>query len=252
MTPHRTHCTLQAHRPHPFLVRTIRGLRTALNVFIGLLAMLALPLLDLANAHAQTQTDSQSYTESFNTLKNGSYGDKARSTLTALSGQPLFNGQWVVSAGDPKVKVEDRDAFILFKKNDGFSFVMSLQQAADVSFSFDVRTSDEDKTRRYILGASGPDFSASSGVIAVRGVDDRQPSRRDSYRWDDLQAGTYTFSFEVLDDQLRLDNARFDALALPSVTAVPEPQGWAMLAAGLGAIGFLSRRRTSTAPRDLA
>ena len=45
MTPHRTHCTLQAHRPHPFLVRTIRGLRTALNVFIGLLAMLAMPVL---------------------------------------------------------------------------------------------------------------------------------------------------------------------------------------------------------------
>ncbi len=248
-----------SYRPHsPF--RLLASSIAAIRVLIGVLAMLALPLLDLASARAQglngslndSPSDSQSYAETFDSLSNGRYAQDAPRTLAALTGGTLFNGQWSVVDGEPRIAGNNANRYIRMEEDDTFSFVMALLQPADVTFSLDVRTPGRDDTSRYILRTSGPDTGLSSGVIQVRGVRDNQPSRRDSYQFDDLQAGTYTFSIEVLDDQLRLDNARFDALALPAVTAVPEPQGWAMLFAGLGAIGFLSRRRLSTAPADLA
>lgn len=244
------------YRPFRFLVSPIAAIR----VLIGVLAMLALPVLDLASARAQGVSNSpnnspnatQSYSETFNGLSNGHYGRDVENTLSALTGQPLFNGQWSVVDGDPRIAGNNANRYLRLDEDDTFSFVMALLAPADVTFSLDVRTPDRDKDSRYILRTSGPDSSLSSGVINVPGLRSNLPSRRDSYQFDDLQAGTYTFSIEVLDDQLRLDNARFDALALSTVTAVPEPQGWAMLFAGLGAIGFLSRRRVSTAPADLA
>ncbi len=54
-------------------------------------------------------------------------------------------------------------------------------------------------------------------------------------------ASTYQLVFSTASD-LRVDN-----VSVSAVTAVPEPETYAMMLAGLGAIGFLSRRRKQAA-----
>ncbi len=239
MTPRTEH-----HRPATPMA--------AMRVFIGLVALMGLMFLDLASARAQGVSGApvltQTLTESFDSLSKGEYGEKASQTLDAITGGTLFNGQWAVTQGEAKIEGGNTNRYIRLEEEDRYSFVMALLQPAHVSFSFEIRTPQRNKDSAYLLTGAG----YSSGTVDVPGLRSNEPSRRDSYQFDALQAGTYTFSLEVLDDQLRLDNARFDVTAFSAISAVPEPQGWAMLLAGIGAIGFLSRRRPGTSPNDLA
>lgn len=59
-----------------------------------------------------------------------------------------------------------------------------------------------------------------------------------------LAAGQHTLAFAGLAhyDGFRDTTAYLDAVSLEATAAVPEPQGWALLAAGLLAIGTLRRR----------
>ncbi|MCB5184166.1 PEP-CTERM sorting domain-containing protein [Methylobacillus gramineus] len=59
------------------------------------------------------------------------------------------------------------------------------------------------------------------------------------WKWNDVSAaGIYVFNFKANETHLSLDQ-----LALAVVTAVPEPSSYAMLALGLGLVGFAARRK---------
>ncbi len=62
-----------------------------------------------------------------------------------------------------------------------------------------------------------------------------------SFSFNNVAAGTYNLSVKGLNDTATAVSATY------SVTAVPEPETYAMMLAGLGAIGFLSRRRKAGA-----
>lgn len=58
------------------------------------------------------------------------------------------------------------------------------------------------------------------------------------WKWSDVSAANiYVFNFKAAETHLSLDQ-----LALAVVTAVPEPSSYAMLALGLGLLGFAARR----------
>ncbi|MBK6850994.1 MAG: PEP-CTERM sorting domain-containing protein [Burkholderiales bacterium] len=62
-------------------------------------------------------------------------------------------------------------------------------------------------------------------------------------------SGSAIFAFTFVDDTavgVGQHSQTLTLTAVSSVTAVPEPHGAAMLLAGLGAIGWMSRRRRST------
>ena len=65
-------------------------------------------------------------------------------------------------------------------------------------------------------------------------------SRADQFfstTWSNLAAGTYSLNFAVAGGSLKVDDVTI------AVTAVPEPETYAMMLAGLGLIGAMARRR---------
>lgn len=58
-----------------------------------------------------------------------------------------------------------------------------------------------------------------------------------SFTWNNLSAGNYTLAFGTGLGSLKVDDVQI------SVTAVPEPETYAMMLAGLGLIGTIVRRR---------
>lgn len=105
--------------------------------------------------------------------------------------------------------------------------------------------SDTDRT-----GTATASFGGLAGVL-VSSVDD-DPAPNNAF---DGQGWTYTFSFAgtlAAGDYAvtlgGLGNTVLDAgLATLSATAIPEPETYAMMLAGLGAMSFIARRRKSKA-----
>jgi hypothetical protein len=91
-------------------------------------------------------------------------------------------------------------------------------------------------------GNSGP-LAGTALVLANNpGADSNwlASSRADQFfstTWSNLAAGTYSLNFAVAGGSLKIDDVRI------SVTAVPEPETYAMMLAGLGLIGAIARRR---------
>jgi len=83
------------------------------------------------------------------------------------------------------------------------------------------------------LGNTGLGFLLNNpGPGGVQGVDQQV-----SYTWNNLSAGNYTLGFATGLGGLKVDDVQI------SVTAVPEPETYAMMLAGLGLIGTIARRR---------
>jgi len=133
---------------------------------------------------------------------------------------------------------------------DGFgSFSAQFQGfASGAEFTFTANLGDSldllSVTSNYLPGTNPSGFKISAvwldGVSV--GVNDPQPGQFDnwSYSISSLTAGVHT---------IKVIGTSFDSAASfngnVQITPVPEPETYALMLAGLGAVGFVARRRRS-------
>ena len=128
---------------------------------------------------------------------------------------------------------------------------LSMPGSSTASYSFSALTAVQSLTVSFWYSAvstaaswslSGPSNALGNtglgcllnnpGPGGVQGVDQQV-----SYTWNNLSAGNYTLAFGTGLGSLKVDDVQI------SVTAVPEPETYAMMLAGLGLMGTIVRRR---------
>ncbi|MDP4299075.1 PEP-CTERM sorting domain-containing protein [Leptothrix discophora] len=164
----------------------------------------------------------------------------------------LISGSWfedtAVTVGGPEA-----DNFLVLGRNDSFTLNFSLTAPlSNVLFQFAYNNTLGNSTANNGVINTGfntwtmDTLSGSLDNAAVSGSGLGNPSSASgpffaTLNFNGLASGNHTFTWNrsglANSGTLRIDD--FSA----TVTAVPEPETYAMMLAGLGAIGFLSRRR---------
>ena len=187
----------------------------------------------LATASLAAQADTFSFTSEFSDLSGFATGTKDATVTT----DTLTKGG---------------DSFALFNNaNDFLTYTFSLASATDFAISFWSGSTNKDKlgsmTVSWMDSLNAPvalTGGSSALTLSPSFIGNVAPSPAGdlaSYSATGLAAGTYTFRIDANNGRdVRVDT--FSAVGT-NVTPVPEPETYAMMLAGLGAIGFLSRRR---------
>ncbi len=179
---------------------------------LGAIALAALALTGTAQAQTVTNGD-------FDTGLAGW-------TNGAAPGFPL--AQTVTWSGFSGVAVFDRAADRLAQLITGFI----AGQSYELSFSYSSSNPATSQGLRFDFG--GPAYTYNPGLLSVDGTNGAVVNH--VYSLQAAANGATTLSFRGAAGSLSsLDNV--------TIPAVPEPETYAMLLAGLGAIGFMSRRR---------
>jgi len=80
---------------------------------------------------------------------------------------------------------------------------------------------------------------SASSVLAYSGSASQGAEQEVYWKWSNVSAGEfYAFQFSGAAPHILVDQ-----ISLSTVTAVPEPEAYAMMIAGLGLVGFISRKR---------
>lgn len=205
-------------------------------------ALLAAALCTLtAGASAQ----SMSSTETFDALSNGSLSAPGW-TVT----NPAVNVSFI---GGPT----SADKFLEFLSESAanYSFTLGAGYVYDLTIAFsEVGWVSQNGMYAANIAVSGPSGLLDSRTLAPQFVGagaqndfnavnpPDSPSGNYSQTFSGLSGGTYVLGIDTLGAQgrkLRIDNLAIDAIAQP----VPEPDAWAMMAAGLAVLASSMRRR---------
>jgi PEP-CTERM motif len=166
----------------------------------------------------------------------------------------LISGSWI-EVNPVTVGGSEADNFLVLGRNDSFALRFNLTAPlSNVVFEFAFNNVNGVATVNnpvVNIGSNSWTFGALSGNLTnavVTGGGAGNPSLTNgahvaTLSFNGLASGVHEFvwnrSGDVNSGTLRIDD--FSA----TVTAVPEPETYAMMLAGLGAIGFMSRRRKS-------
>ena len=164
----------------------------------------------------------------------------------------LISGSWI-EVNPITVGGTEADNFLVLGRNDSFALSFNLTAPmSNVVFKFAYNNANGTPTVAnpvVNIGSNSWTFGSLSGALSnsvVTGGGAGNPSLTngahvETLTFNGLASGAHVFvwarSGGVNSGSLRIDD--FSA----TVTAVPEPETYAMMLAGLGAIGFMSRRR---------
>ena len=173
------------------------------------------------------------------------------SGLTSLSySGSLFSQSWG-TIGSPTLNTSSGDRFIVVQKNTnteaGISFSVTLNQLSDLSFAF-AYSGDTSQSALKVTETGSNTYSISVGDTNGNTTGLANPSSVDtahvySHSLVNLASGFYTF--QVVDDSGGSNNKHVGLDDFKTtVTAVPEPETYAMMLAGLGLISLVARKRT--------
>lgn len=110
--------------------------------------------------------------------------------------------------------------------------------------------SNTSATLNGIAGVTTLAYSASGGEVFGGEATDQERF----WKWSNIAGSAlYTFNFSAAGSSMSLDQLQLATIALPQVieiptgpvSAVPEPETYAMMIAGLGLMGLVARRRSN-------
>lgn len=193
-------------------------------------AVAAAAVFSMASASAATDT----YVDDFETYSTGTFVGGPAAT------SPSSFGTWTATeifgsvdiVGDP---APTNQSLTL----SGFStlaYTFTLGSASTVVLNFDEGAVGATKTVLLKDGVTALDWYDDTGFGPVPwdgGISGNTFS---------MTAGTHSFSFVNTQGTFYLDNFSVSVTAAP----VPEPETYAMMLAGLGALGFMARRRRAS------
>jgi len=140
----------------------------------------------------------------------------SNATLTGTPGSMLFGGD-------------------IYTFNSIANFTATLDASSGV---FDVYLRAATQGNFLSTTATLNGISATS-VLAYSSSASQGVEQEVYWKWSDVTAGeSYTFKFSAAAPHVLLDQ-----VSLSTVAAVPEPETYAMMMAGLGLVGFMSRKR---------
>jgi hypothetical protein len=197
---------------------------------IALLACLAAPAIAGATNSPSTSTDSDSYSFSLSTLSTVSIDYSWSDALLSTS-------QWTFTGG-----------------RHGAWELTTTSKAYD-ALSLSWTLSELTGNKRYSVVASGSfsdatNVNSASDTLSLGNLDAGSYVLSFTGTWNKVapgwgQAGTLTpGSVNLLDGDGHGCSAEVNSFKAVAVSAVPEPETYAMLLSGLGLMGFIARRRS--------
>ncbi|KDB53469.1 hypothetical protein X805_09240 [Sphaerotilus natans subsp. natans DSM 6575] len=148
------------------------------------------------------------------------------------------NGSWSIGSGTPELVggLLDLDA--------GDSVYQSFSVLSTAVYQISFTVSGEGRSRLFLSSDVGlSNFTspvATSGTVLNEVTDWGSTPVTASYNFNGVAGTSYHLYFSGFGSGVTLDNV---AISAP----VPEPETYAMMLAGLGALGFMSRRRKAAA-----
>ncbi len=190
--------------------------------------------------------------ENFNGLTSTPAAYGGTNVLSSFS-TGLISGSWFEDTAVTVGGGASADKFLVLGRNDSFTLNFSLTAPlSNVLFQFAYNNADGNPALNggvINVGTNTWTMDSLNGTLlsdVVTGNGAGNPSltngaHRATLSFNGLSSGNHTFTWNrtglANSGNLRIDD--FSA----TVTAVPEPETYAMMLAGLGAIGFMSRRR---------
>jgi hypothetical protein len=195
-------------------------------------AVAAAALFTIGSAHAATYTDK---------FEKEDYGLGA--FATSLTASSTTFGSWITSLGSVQL-IDDNSGYPLGYQYSGTrneSLVFSGFSILTYSFTlgtastvaFDIYDGADSSNAIAIL------LDGSTVKSHIGSISDFDHFNVGSYS---LATGNHTLSFVSAQGTYYLDNFTVNVTAAP----VPEPETYAMMLAGLGALGFMARRRRAS------
>ncbi len=206
--------------------------------------------------------------ENFNSLEGKTSAAAANTTpyggtnVLPTGSNPLIDWSWSAT-GAVAVGGNDYnnsgpivgDNFIILSRGESFTFGFSLSAPisnVEISFLYSNTNGNPDLRNQagnlVPVGTAGNSWTMDSlsgplnnGVVPGTGNPGSPGSQSFTQLFTNLAAGNHTFTW-ARENVINSGSLRIDDFSA-TVTAVPEPETYAMMLAGLGAVGFLSRRR---------